>query len=873
MSDRVNIVDFTGAVKSVPKEDVDKELARGGRLESAGEAGQRLVGDVREQEFGGAAGAGKAVLAGAARGLTFGLSDLVVTEGFGVDPGTLAGIRQENPGLSMGSEIAGAVVPGLFSGGTGALAGIAKAAPSGALVARTTALGARVGGLKGVAAATALEGAAFGAGQAVSNLALSNEPLTAEAALTEFGLNMAFGAGAGVAGGFIGVGLGKLADNVGERAAARFGAGEGAGTRTLDEALGRASQEAKAVTAGLQRTVDDALDTVARIGQGSNVRGTPSQLKKWAQERHELLTKEANELMQEARAMNLGEGKLARLQKSYFAATNMAESLLDPGLKMNLKTFSAHQQKLFRLEGALRDVAEKMDEAQGAAGSMFSKHAKLKEVIGSHDNVWHNITDSGQFDQRMGPRPGRVNKPDPELQSVVREVSELRKDFRQALGLKNSDVLNETTFRRLARMDKDSAIDAAVSWKNYHGGLRKLADKVPDPEMRVELQGQLEQMSRIFKEFAPGDLAGKSSSEVMTALGMLGLSEVAIPDLEGPADEVLKVWLAAKMMKNPGALTRGTPGNRGFGDRVRHVMAGYAGASAGSAFARNTGGGGMSSYVMRSQGAQIMRNMADAAVLGGNKLAQSTGKAVARIEDATAHLLKGASKATRRTAPAAAAVLSRVRFGGEEDESPKDLHGAFQARARELAAIQANPMAAHERVYNNLTAVRAAHPLIADKMEMQAMRAAQFLYEKMPKDPGVISSFGKSRWRPDEGAIVRWSNYVKAVDDPISVLEDAARGSINPQGAEVLRMLYPAMYFEAQKLLAQNAEKLQKNTTYDQRVRLSVLFAVPVDSSVDPNFTKWSQQFWTERMTNEKPMDGGQLNPEEPSEAQALLGR
>src|SRR5690606_38785351 len=59
-------------------------------------------------------------------------------------------------------------------------------------------------GLRGAMAAEALEGAAYGTGQAISSLALSNEPLTAEAAAAELFRGGALGAvsGAVVGGGF-----------------------------------------------------------------------------------------------------------------------------------------------------------------------------------------------------------------------------------------------------------------------------------------------------------------------------------------------------------------------------------------------------------------------------------------------------------------------------------------------------------------------------------------------------------------------------------------------------------------------------------------------------------------------------------------------
>lgn len=177
-----------------------------------------------------------ASVAGGLRGLSYGTSDALATAGSDLltgDPGggdmrrTLNLLKQANPGISMGSEIAGAVAPAFF----GAPEGLADAGAnaSGAL--------ARFGA-RALAAAphAAMEGAAIGIGNQFSEDTLANRPLAAEAYLS-----------AGVKGGALGVLLGGAGAGAfgaaGDKLGQYFGRGGADAAETLGERVGVAEEK------------------------------------------------------------------------------------------------------------------------------------------------------------------------------------------------------------------------------------------------------------------------------------------------------------------------------------------------------------------------------------------------------------------------------------------------------------------------------------------------------------------------------------------------------------------------------------------------------------------------------------------------------
>lgn len=187
----IRLVDSQGVIRDVPVEAAASALDAGWTIPTHGQELGRVAEQAREEEYGGAVGATKATLAGAGRGLTLGLTDVAARAIGGEDAAiALEGYRDENPGLSIGGEIAGALAPIVLSGGTYAPAALASAAGRGA----ARAAGA---GLRGAIVGGATEGAIFGVGTGVSELALSRDPLTAERAASVIGSNALFGGATG----------------------------------------------------------------------------------------------------------------------------------------------------------------------------------------------------------------------------------------------------------------------------------------------------------------------------------------------------------------------------------------------------------------------------------------------------------------------------------------------------------------------------------------------------------------------------------------------------------------------------------------------------------------------------------------------------
>jgi hypothetical protein len=224
--DVFNVVGPDGVTYDVPAERLPDVLSSGGQIESSEQRVQRKFGD---DEI-------KAGVAGAARGLSFGLSDVALTQTGAVDPETLAGLKQANPVASGVGEAAGIVGGLIGTGGVGA--GVKIASKAGlALEARLAAQGVKALQRAGVSskvaqalvtkglargAGSATEASLYGVGNAISEAALGRADFNAENVLASAKDFAIFGGLAGAGLGLAGAGLSatgrKIADSqIGQR--------------------------------------------------------------------------------------------------------------------------------------------------------------------------------------------------------------------------------------------------------------------------------------------------------------------------------------------------------------------------------------------------------------------------------------------------------------------------------------------------------------------------------------------------------------------------------------------------------------------------------------------------------------------------------
>ena len=119
------------------------------------------------------------------------------------------------------------------------------------------------------------------------------------------------------------------------------------------------------------------------------------------------------------------------------------------------------------------------------------------------------------------------------------------------------------------------------------------------------------------------------------------------------------------------------------------------------------------------------------------------------------------------------------------------------------------------------------------------MDAAAFLSTKVPKKQ--ITPFNDETISRSE--LMKFKNYVDAVEKPYKVMSSIASGYIAPEYMEAFRAVYPRMAGEIQKEFAERLPEFNKKLTEKQKANLSVILGLDTRKAFTPTGFNMLQQF------------------------------
>lgn len=801
--EQYDMFDRQGRHVSIPGSSVAEAIKKGYSPKNIdyGEAVADAREAAQEDVYGGISQSLQTGVEGLARGATFGASDVLLGQ---LDREGMAARQEVNPNIAIGTELVGAIAPSFLSGGSGLAATVARSLPSGALAARAGALGAKLGGgLKGAVVAGGLEGSVFGAGQAVSQLALQDEPLTAEAVFSEIGTQALLGAGLGAAGGALGAGLekagagmAKLSNKVQQRL-----------VKQATPALDAASKEGKALMKAIRSSTDDLDEVVERAVAKAESRSASG--------------------FRFAADDDVAEASFRALQRQKGEALDYATAA-SSRLPNNVEKAAA------RVEQAEQKIASLLSNKRGTldfskASSLDQK--KLSALARSYDDYNASVaklaSETGvPFAPGVSPVSSGIQKGIDGAGELAASAKEAHSAFKQKLGKKGVEGLVDQTPEQAMETIRalQDATDKATVLARQVGG------KEADSLLRIH--------DDIAK--AVGATSSKKLPEVAELALALGVEEAVIPDVDGPADELLKLYLATKLVGK-------------FG-----------------------GAGGLAEKALSKGASKLpfakLHGVADGFVSDTiGKLASAGGRASERISQGLQKSLSGATRAVKRSAPLTTQILHEVKFGEQgESKKPRGKQAAFELRSEELSSAVANMPAVEQRIHERLEGIRQVAPGVAEKVAAHTKASLEFLHGKMPKDPGTLQHFGQSRWKPTDAELDKFSRYVRAVKDPGGIMERFGNMEMTREDAEVLRTLYPAHFRKAQLWIADNLDKLQERSSFRQRVQLSLLMGVPADP-IMARAAAWQRHFEPAQPEQAQPRQSpGGSDKEGPTTAQQL---
>lgn len=194
-----------------------------------------------------------------------------------------------------------------------------------------------------------------------------------------------------------------------------------------------------------------------------------------------------------------------------------------------------------------------------------------------------------------------------------------------------------------------------------------------------------------------------------------------------------------------------------------------------------------------------------------------------------------------------------------ETRDNKTMRAEFDTRVAQLHKLVTNASAMMDAV--NPGELGQVAPNIAASLGAKTAQAAQFLFEKAPKNPNdsPLKQLA-APWRPSDQELARWYRYVDAVENPEKVLADMRHGIVAPESAEALQVVYPKLIADLQMRMMERIASYSNPLSYKQKVALSQLLGVPVGGVGNPEATALLQKVHEATM-QQQPSTGGAKGP------------
>ncbi len=178
--------------------------------------------------------------------------------------------------------------------------------------------------------------------------------------------------------------------------------------------------------------------------------------------------------------------------------------------------------------------------------------------------------------------------------------------------------------------------------------------------------------------------------------------------------------------------------------------------------------------------------------------------------------------------------------------------------ARMVGVVQesaANPGGVVDKVTRALGDMHTVAPQTATAMAITASRAIAYLGTVAPKGrtnaPSLQPLAEERRYNASELDV--FAERLRAIEDPLTVLDDVAAGTISRPAIEAVRAVYPKLFREIQVKVAVACAASPKPIAWERQKSLAILLGVPTDATLDPGFVARTQASFAASGANQPP--------------------
>lgn len=144
---------------------------------------------------------------------------------------------------------------------------------------------------------------------------------------------------------------------------------------------------------------------------------------------------------------------------------------------------------------------------------------------------------------------------------------------------------------------------------------------------------------------------------------------------------------------------------------------------------------------------------------------------------------------------------------------------------------------------------------IARATAQTAIRGSEYLMRKLPTDTATGKTLQPKfdDVTPSEETMTSWLRAAAVVDNPMTVFDSLRRGDLTTDEVDALRNVYPEMYAEMQAAVMSEVATLDRPLPYDRALQLGLLIGVPAHPSMTPEYIAAQQKALTAEPAKTQP--------------------
>lgn len=496
--------------------------------------------------------------------------------------------------------------------------------------------------------------------------------------------------------------------------------------------------------------------------------------------------------------------------------------------------------------GKLLEAGEKYlnpEKLNAKADEMIARRAGINPV-GANKLGSERLSQIAKVIEDENIQPGR------EGADALREDagSKLGEHFKKIDGLLDSDKDLEKYKLRPQDVANEIKLNVEKAMGGLHTGLDETALKTLDKTTNVIVEqfgkepikfSQAQQIAEKLRRDIPesnffANADDKVNAEVrrsvydMFRAKQMEMAENAYKNVEGRGDEFADYLSQKKRYQVASDLIRHGEkqfNNANFGSPVdtkgvmsSHLM-GFAGGIAGGFPGYITGKLGhkfLGHYVdnmAESYGARALRGLANSEWLPQIMAKDGVETLSRHLDTVGSFLAPVAYKAAQASDPF-------KKFLGTEGSNGISKQKQFEKVAQSITAAATDQtqnqsqVAAIKHVFGN-------DPALSDLLAQKHTQAIQYLYGNLPKNPNPPQPFQNNQWQPTFQQIKEFADRLEVVQNPMSVMNHVALGTLTNAHVEALKTVYPQIYQQMIQRVAMAAHKPDAGNV-GSGVRLSV---------------------------------------------------